>query len=119
MRRGSGRAGPASPWGAAHDQGLTEAWSTISSLPPGATADAAARRTSTRGNSIGECRYWAETRSKAPGTHLREDLNQVFGLLADGTLTPNVAARYPLTEASAAKALAESRTVYGKVILVP
>jgi NADPH2:quinone reductase len=52
-------------------------------------------------------------------THLREDLNQVFGLLADGTLTPNVAARYPLTEASAAKALAESRTVYGKVILVP
>lgn len=50
---------------------------------------------------------------------LLEDLNQVFGLLDDGTLTPNVAARYPLTEASTAMTLAESRTVYGKVILVP
>lgn len=51
--------------------------------------------------------------------HLQEDLNQVFGLLADGTLTSNVAARYPLSKASAAMTLAESRTVYGKVILVP
>jgi NADPH:quinone reductase-like Zn-dependent oxidoreductase len=52
-------------------------------------------------------------------SHLREDLRRVFGLLANGTITPNVAARYPLAEASAAMALAESRTVYEKVILVP
>ncbi|SDD46581.1 medium chain dehydrogenase/reductase family protein [Auraticoccus monumenti] len=50
---------------------------------------------------------------------LREDLGQVLALLADGTLTAQVAARLPLTEAAAALALAESRTVVGKVVLVP
>ena len=51
--------------------------------------------------------------------HLEEDLGQVFGLLRDGTITANVAARFPLTEAAAALALAESRTLNGKVILLP
>ena len=40
-------------------------------------------------------------------------------LLADGVLTPQVAARFPLSEAGSALALAESRTVAGKVVIVP
>jgi len=51
--------------------------------------------------------------------HLEEDLGHVFALLADGTLKPTIAARFPLAEASAAMTLAESRTVGGKVILLP
>lgn len=51
--------------------------------------------------------------------HLVEDLGRVFALLGDGTITANIAARFPLVEASAALTLAESRTVRGKVILIP
>jgi len=50
---------------------------------------------------------------------LRKDLARVFALLGDGTIKANVAATFPLREASAAMELAESRTVNGKVILVP
>jgi NADPH:quinone reductase-like Zn-dependent oxidoreductase len=39
--------------------------------------------------------------------------------LADGTLTPQIAAEIPLSEAGSALALAESRTVAGKVVIVP
>lgn len=51
--------------------------------------------------------------------HLEEDLDCIFELLRQGTITANIAARFPLTEASAALALAESRTLNGKVILLP
>lgn len=47
------------------------------------------------------------------------DLTSVLELLAEGAITPHVAARIPLAEASRALALAESRTVYGKIVLVP
>jgi NADPH2:quinone reductase len=50
---------------------------------------------------------------------LEEDLGQVFALLGAGVLTANIAARYPLTEAAAALTLAESRTLNGKVLLLP
>jgi NADPH:quinone reductase-like Zn-dependent oxidoreductase len=50
---------------------------------------------------------------------LASDLTSVLSLLADGAIAPHVAARIPLREASRAMALAESRTVYGKVVLVP
>ena len=40
-------------------------------------------------------------------------------LVEQGVLTANIAARFPLTEAAAALALAESRTLNGKVILLP
>lgn len=50
---------------------------------------------------------------------MNEDLTHVFGLLAAGILKPQVAARLPLTQASDAMKLAESRTVFGKVVLVP
>ncbi|MER7579671.1 medium chain dehydrogenase/reductase family protein [Kitasatospora sp. NPDC097691] len=50
---------------------------------------------------------------------LSEDLTQVLRLLADGVLTPQIAARIPLADAAAALELAESRTVAGKVVIVP
>jgi NADPH2:quinone reductase len=51
--------------------------------------------------------------------NLEEDLGHVFALLAGGTLTSNIAARYPLKDAAEAFTLAESRTLNGKVILLP
>ncbi|MFD0404360.1 medium chain dehydrogenase/reductase family protein [Kitasatospora sp. NPDC127116] len=62
---------------------------------------------------------WAGRRRPATfRARLREDLAQVLALLADGTLTAQVAAEFPLDEAAAALALAESRTVAGKVVIV-
>ncbi|WP_019609074.1 medium chain dehydrogenase/reductase family protein [Nocardiopsis sp. CNS-639] len=65
--------------------------------------------------------FWAgrARRADAFRARLREDLTEVLRLLADGVLAPQVAARVPLSEASRALALAESRTVVGKVVLVP
>jgi NADPH:quinone reductase-like Zn-dependent oxidoreductase len=51
--------------------------------------------------------------------HLEHDLGQVFELLRAGTIKANIAARFPLTEAAAALTLAESRTLNGKVVLLP
>jgi NADPH:quinone reductase-like Zn-dependent oxidoreductase len=50
---------------------------------------------------------------------VREDLRAVLELLAAGAITPQVAARYPLTEAAAALRHAESGGIAGKVILIP
>jgi NADPH:quinone reductase-like Zn-dependent oxidoreductase len=64
--------------------------------------------------------FWAgRRRLDAFRARLRDDLTQVLALLADGVLTPQVAARFPLSEAGSALALAESRTVAGKVVIVP
>ena len=62
------------------------------------------------GHRANPARFWAR---------LRSDLGQVLALLRDGVLTAQVAARMPLTEATAAMELAESHTVVGKVILEP
>lgn len=65
--------------------------------------------------------FWAGKRFR-PGTfraRLREDLTQVFRLVESGALKPQIAARIPLPEAAAALELAESRTVIGKVVIVP
>jgi NADPH:quinone reductase-like Zn-dependent oxidoreductase len=62
------------------------------------------------GHRANPARFWAR---------LRTDLGQVLALLRDGVLTAQVAARMPLTEATAAMELAESHTVVGKVILEP
>ncbi|GLY93221.1 zinc-binding dehydrogenase [Actinoplanes sp. NBRC 103695] len=52
---------------------------------------------------------------------LRTDLSHVFGLLSDGKLSAQIAARFPLAEVAAAMELSESshRTALGKIILVP
>jgi NADPH:quinone reductase-like Zn-dependent oxidoreductase len=63
---------------------------------------------------------WAGKRRAARfRARLREDLGAVLGLLADGRLRAQVAARIPLERAGAALELAESGTVVGKVVLVP
>jgi len=51
--------------------------------------------------------------------HLQEDLGHVFTLLAEGSLKASIAARFPLDDVAAALTLAESRTVNGKIILLP
>ena len=63
---------------------------------------------------------WAghRTRKNRFRRHLEQDLAQVLALLADGTLRPTVAARFPLSEITAEMELAESRTLAGKVVLV-
>jgi NADPH:quinone reductase-like Zn-dependent oxidoreductase len=50
---------------------------------------------------------------------MHEDLTVLLDLLVKAAINPPIAARFPLTEASAAMVLAESRTVQGKVVLVP
>lgn len=59
------------------------------------------------------------TRGKSYRRRLDEDLTHVLELVRDGVLTANVAARFPLTDISKALELAESRTLDGKVVLVP
>lgn len=51
--------------------------------------------------------------------HLSADLARVLQLLAQGAITAHIAARIPLTEASKAMALADSRAAHGKVVLIP
>ena len=58
-------------------------------------------------------------RPKSFWLRLTCDLTSIFSLLAEGAITPHVAACLPLTEAATAMTLAESRTVFGKVVLVP
>jgi NADPH:quinone reductase-like Zn-dependent oxidoreductase len=50
---------------------------------------------------------------------LAADLTSVIQLLEAGTITPHIAARLPLTEASQALRLAGARTAHGKVVLLP
>ncbi|GAB2602023.1 NADPH:quinone reductase [Paractinoplanes abujensis] len=62
--------------------------------------------------------FWAGHRRIATfRERLSEDLTSVFGLLADGVITPQIAATLPLSRAAEAMALAESGTVTGKVVL--
>jgi len=55
-------------------------------------------------------RYWTE---------VRDDLGHVLDLLAQGEITAQVAARFPLSEAAAALSYAEAGGFTGKVIIVP
>jgi NADPH:quinone reductase-like Zn-dependent oxidoreductase len=65
--------------------------------------------------------FWAGKyiRPKRFWLRLASDLTSVFSLLAEGAITPHVAACMPLAEAGTAMTLAESRTAYGKVVLIP
>ncbi|MFE2187896.1 medium chain dehydrogenase/reductase family protein [Streptomyces sp. NPDC059455] len=64
--------------------------------------------------------FWAGRRCRTEfRRRLTEDLTEVLRLVADGVLTPQIAAEIPLSDAASALALAESRTVIGKVVLVP
>jgi NADPH2:quinone reductase len=50
---------------------------------------------------------------------LREDLTQVFELVRDGAITPQIAARFALEDAAEALRFAESGGNTGKVLLLP
>jgi NADPH2:quinone reductase len=65
--------------------------------------------------------FWGGSRigPKQFRARLREDLRALLDLLVRGAINPPIAARFPLTDASAAMVLAESRTVQGKVVLIP
>ncbi|MFD9702096.1 medium chain dehydrogenase/reductase family protein [Lentzea sp. NPDC059081] len=64
--------------------------------------------------------FWSGVRNRARFRRtLADDLTRLFGLLADGVITPQIAAEFPLAETASALALAESRTVAGKVVIVP
>lgn len=73
---------------------------------------ASARASATSGQASG-------FRPAAFRARLRDDLIRVLHLVDVGALAPRVAVRFPLSEAASAPALAGSRTVLGKVILVP
>jgi NADPH2:quinone reductase len=47
------------------------------------------------------------------------DLTSLLALLAQGAIAPQIAARVPLAEAGRAMTIAESKTVYGKIVIVP
>ena len=65
--------------------------------------------------------FWGGSRvtPRAFRNRLRKDLTALFDLLLKGAIKPPIAAQFPLIEARAAMALAESRTVQGKVVLLP
>lgn len=73
------------------------------------------------GKRAGFYNFWAGKRFRTATfrARLAEDLTQVLQLVEAGALKPQIAARIPLPDAAAALALAESRTVLGKVVIVP
>jgi NADPH2:quinone reductase len=65
--------------------------------------------------------FWGGSRANPSAfrRRLRDDSTALFGLLESGAITPPIAGRFPLEEIVAAMTLAESRTIQGKVVLVP
>lgn len=65
--------------------------------------------------------FWAGRwlRPKRFRNRIAQDLATLFYLLREGIIDPPVAAQFPLTDVAAAMTLAESRTVQGKIVLVP
>jgi NADPH:quinone reductase-like Zn-dependent oxidoreductase len=74
---------------------------------------------SSRGRKAGFYNIWSSKGSTAFRTQLRADFAQLMQLLGQGQLTAQIAARFPLAQISQAMELAEFRTAYGKVIILP
>jgi NADPH:quinone reductase-like Zn-dependent oxidoreductase len=74
---------------------------------------------SSRGRKAGFYNIWSGKGSTAFRTQLREDFSQLMQLLSRGQLTAQIAARFPLAQIGQAMELAESRTAYGKVVILP
>jgi len=62
---------------------------------------------------------WSGKGSEAFKNNMREDFASLTKLLAQGTLKAKIAKVFPLSDVVQAMEFAESRTAYGKVILVP
>jgi NADPH:quinone reductase-like Zn-dependent oxidoreductase len=65
--------------------------------------------------------FWAgkHTRPRRFREHLSADLTEVLALLASGTITAQIAARFPLVDAADAMRFVSTQSVRGKVILEP
>ena len=74
-----------------------------------------------RGHYVNFYNFWRGrlVRASAFRSRFAEDLTTLFRLLQAGAIHPPVAAEFSLADISAAMTLAESRTVQGKVIVVP
>jgi NADPH:quinone reductase-like Zn-dependent oxidoreductase len=62
---------------------------------------------------------WSGKGSNIFKNNMRQDFASLAKLLGDGSLKARIAKVFPLNEVAKAMAFAESRTAYGKVILVP
>ncbi|MDQ2718780.1 MAG: medium chain dehydrogenase/reductase family protein [Bacteroidota bacterium] len=62
---------------------------------------------------------WSGKGTKKFRSQMQEDFKEVTALLAKRILKSQIAAKFPLTQIAKAMELAESRTVYGKVVLIP
>lgn len=63
---------------------------------------------------------WAgKRRAERFRAELHSDLGQVFALMAEGSISPQVAARFPLSDVGGALHLAEAGGLTGKVVIVP
>lgn len=50
---------------------------------------------------------------------MKEDFKSLMNLLLENNLKPKIAATFPLKDISKAMEFSETRTAYGKVVLVP
>jgi NADPH2:quinone reductase len=57
-------------------------------------------------------------RDQRPAAY-RRDLQSVLALVADGSLRPLIGARFALKDAATAQRALESRSVSGKIVLLP
>ncbi|MBJ9993648.1 MULTISPECIES: zinc-binding dehydrogenase [Paenibacillus] len=62
--------------------------------------------------------YSITTLRKERPDWFREDLAQVFDLLAEGKINPLIAARFPLRDAAESHALLETSQTAGKIVLI-
>jgi NADPH:quinone reductase-like Zn-dependent oxidoreductase len=62
---------------------------------------------------------WSGKGSVAFKNNMREDFARLTKLLSEGTLQAKIAKIFPLSDVANAMEFAESRTAYGKVILIP
>jgi NADPH2:quinone reductase len=62
--------------------------------------------------------YWGAYRD-ADADRIRRAYDELGRWVEAGKITPHVAARVPLAEASRALSLMSSRTLAGKIVLVP
>jgi NADPH:quinone reductase-like Zn-dependent oxidoreductase len=62
---------------------------------------------------------WSGKGSPAFRNNMREDFASLTKLLSQGTLQAKIAKVFPLSDVAKAMEFAESRTAYGKVILIP
>jgi 2-desacetyl-2-hydroxyethyl bacteriochlorophyllide A dehydrogenase len=71
------------------------------------------------GRKAGFYNIWSGKGTDKFRQEMKEDFSQVLRLLHNGILKPQIAARFPLEKIAEAMRLAESGTIYGKVVLIP